>query len=143
MSGPAIELLLLKQVAGYLAMPVFVIAEDGALEYYNEPAEELLGRRYEETGQIPLEIWGKLWVPTGPDGRELSPDELPVVVAVRDRRPVLGDVSILRPDGSERRLIITALPLEAADGSHLGAFAIFWEGDGQTGFSGSDRHPQA
>lgn len=127
MSGPPIELLLLKQVAGYLAMPVFLVDDDGGLEFYNEPAEELLGLRYEETGQIPLEIWGKLWSPTDTDGRQLAPEELPVAVAVRERRPVLGVVSIRRPDGSDRQLTITALPFEAADGSHLGAFAIFWE----------------
>ncbi len=128
MSGPPIELLLLKQVAGYLSTPVFLIDEDGALEYYNEPAEELLGQRYEETGRIPLEIWGKIWSPiTDPDGRELAPEELPVAVAARDRRPVLGDVVFRRPDGSHRQITVTALPLEAADGSLLGAFAIFWE----------------
>ena len=127
MSGPPIEVLLLKQVAGYLAMPVFLVDEDGALEYYNEPAEELLGQRYEETGQIPLEIWGKLWAPTDLEGRHLKPEELPVAVAARERRPVLGIVSIRRPDGSDRQLTITALPFEAADGSLLGAFAIFWE----------------
>jgi PAS domain-containing protein len=126
-SGPPIEILLLKQVAGYLAMPLFLVDEDGALEYYNEPAEELLGQRYEETGQIPLEIWGKLWAPTDPDGHLLAPEELPVVVAARERRPVVGTVSIRRPDGSDRRLTITALPVEAEDGSLLGAFAIFWE----------------
>ena len=127
MSGPPIEMLLLKQVAGYLAMPVFLVDEDGSLEYYNEPAEQLLGRRYEETGQISLEIWGKLWSPTDLDGRPLAPNELPVAMAVRDRHPVLGIVSIRRPDGSDRQLTITALPFEAADGTHLGAFAIFWE----------------
>jgi len=127
MSGPPIEMLLLKQVAGYLAMPVFLVDEDGSLEYYNEPAEQLLGRRYEETGQISLEIWGKLWSPTDLDGRPLAPDELPVAVAVRDRHPVMGIISIRRPDGSDLQLTITALPFEAADGTHLGAFAIFWE----------------
>ncbi len=96
-AGPPIEVVLLKQVAGYLAMPVFLVDEDGTLEYYNEPAEELLGQRYEETGQIPLEVWGKLWSPTDPDGRPLAPEELPVAVAVRDRRPVQGVVSIRRP----------------------------------------------
>jgi len=127
MSGPPIEILLLKQVAGYLAMPVFLIDKDGALEYYNEPAEDLLGQRYEETGQIPLEIWGKIWAPTDMEGRLLAPHELPVAVAGREHRPVLGTVAIRRPDGSNRVLTITALPLEAADGSQLGAFAIFWE----------------
>jgi PAS domain-containing protein len=136
MSGPPIELLLLKQVAGYLAMPVFLIDEDGALEYYNEPAEELLGQRYEETGQIPLESWGKIWAPTDLDGRPLAPEEVPVAVAGRERRPVLGIVSIRRPDGSELEITITALPFEAADGSHLGAFAFFWASDdGETGLS--------
>lgn len=123
---PPIEIVLLKQVAGYLAMPVFLVDEDGALEYYNESAEDLLGVRYEETGQMPLETWGSLWSPTDGEGRSLPPDELPLAVAVRDRRPAQGDISIRRPDGSDRQLTITALPLEAADGSHLGAFAIFW-----------------
>ena len=126
-SGPPIELVLLKQVAGYLAMPVFVVDDDGSLEYYNEPAEELLGQRYEETGQIPLDNWGNLWSPTDAEGKPLSPEELPLAVAVRDRRPVQGTIAIRARDGADRQLIITALPLEAADGTHLGAFAIFWE----------------
>ena len=53
MSGPPIEVVLLRQVAGYLATPLFFVDEDGNLEYYNEPAEALLGHRYEETGQMP------------------------------------------------------------------------------------------
>jgi PAS domain-containing protein len=122
----AIEIVLLKQVAGYLATPVFLVDEDGTLEYYNEPAEELLGQRYEETGQIPLEIWGKLWSPRHPDGRPMRPEEIPVAVAVRNRRPVQGIVSIRGLDGADRQLTVTALPLESEDGAHLGAFAIFW-----------------
>jgi hypothetical protein len=39
----------------------------------------------------------------------------------------MGVVAIRRPDGSDRQLTITALPFEAADGTQLGAFAIFWE----------------
>jgi PAS domain-containing protein len=127
MSGPPIEIVLLKQVAGYLATPVFLVDEDGALEYYNEPAEALLGRRYEETGQIPLETWSSMWPATGPDGRPLDQNELPIAIAVRDRKPVQGTILIRGSDGHDRELIVTALPLEASDGAHLGAFAIFWE----------------
>jgi PAS domain-containing protein len=127
MNGPPIEIVLLKQVAGYLATPVFLVDEDGALEYYNEPAEALLGRRYEETGQIPLETWSTLWPATNPDGRPLDLEELPLAIAVRDRRPVQRTITIRGLDGHERELTVTALPLEAEDGAHLGAFAIFWE----------------
>lgn len=124
---PPIELVLLKQVAGYLATPVFIVDEEGGLEYYNEPAEALLGQRYEETGQIPLETWGNLWSPTDLDGRPLQPDELFLAIAARDRRPVHGSLVIRGGDGRQRELTVTALPLEGADGAHLGAFAIFWE----------------
>jgi PAS domain-containing protein len=128
MTGPPIEIVLLKQVAGYLATPVFLVDEDGSLEYYNEPAEALLGRRYEETGQIPLETWGSLWPATDADGQPLDHEELPLAIAVRDRRPVQATICVHGSDGHDRELIVTALPLEAADGAHLGAFAIFWEG---------------
>ena len=127
MTGPPIELMLLKQVAGYLAMPVFVVDEHGALEFYNEPAEELLGQRYEETGQIPLETWVDLWSPMDADGNRLPLEEIPLPKAVRDRRPVVGTVKFRVPHGGLREITITALPLEGSDGSHLGAFAIFWE----------------
>jgi PAS domain-containing protein len=122
-----IELVLLKQVAGYLAMPVFVVNEEGTLEFYNEPAEALLGQRYEETGQIPLETWANLWSPSDGDGRALPLDELPLAIAVRDRRPVQGSFWIRGLDGRSREITVTALPLEGVDGAHLGAFAIFWE----------------
>jgi PAS domain-containing protein len=126
-SSPPIEVVLLRQVAGYLSTPLFLVDEDGGLEYYNEPAELLLGHRYEETGQMPLEEWGRLWAPTDADGRPLDPDELPLAVAVRDRKPVQGGYFIRGLDGIERSLTVTAFPLEASDGAHLGAVAVFWE----------------
>ncbi len=127
MSGPPIEVVLLRQVAGYLSTPLFLVDEDGMLEYYNEPAEVLLGHRYEETGQMPLDEWGRLWKPTDVDGRSMDPAELPLAVAVRDREPVQSAYVIRGLDGVGRSLTVTAFPLEASDGAHLGAVAIFWE----------------
>ncbi|MGH9035773.1 MAG: PAS domain-containing protein, partial [Acidimicrobiia bacterium] len=89
MPAPAIEMVLLKQVASYLAMPIFVVDAEGALVYYNEPAEELLGYRYEETGQLPLESWGQMWTPTDAQGDPLAPERLPVAIAAREHRPAL------------------------------------------------------
>ena len=123
---PPIEVVLIRQVGGYLATPLFLVDEDGNLDYYNEPAEILLGHRYEETGQLPLEEWGPLWKPTDADGQPLAPEDLPLAVAVRDRKPVQGSFWIRGLAGVARHLPVTASPLEAADGAHLGAFAIFW-----------------
>ena len=124
---PPIEVVLIRQVGGYLATPLFLVDEDGNLDYYNEPAEALLGHRYEETGELPLEEWGLLWKPTDADGHPLAPEDLPLAVAVRDRKPAQGSFSIRGLDGVPRQLMVTAIPLEGADGAHLGAFAIFWE----------------
>jgi PAS domain-containing protein len=120
-------MVLLKQVASYLAMPIFVVDAEGALVYYNEPAEELLGHRYEETGQLSLELWGRLWTPTDSDGEPLPPERLPVAVAVRERRPAQETLWIRGLDGVTRRITITAIPLHGRTSELLGALAIFWE----------------
>ena len=121
-----VELILLKQVAGYLATPMFMVDPKGNLLYYNEPAEELLGSRYEETGQMPLEEWGNLFSPTDSLGRAMPPGDLPLTRALTDRTPTQGSFFIRGLDGISRHLSVTAVPLERPGGTDLGALAIFW-----------------
>lgn len=52
-----IELILLRQLASYLDMPIFVIDAQGRLVYYNEPAEPLLGVRFDEVGVMEMADW--------------------------------------------------------------------------------------
>ena len=47
----------MQQLASYLAMPIFLVDPEGNLLYDNEPAERLLGRRYNETGEMPAAEW--------------------------------------------------------------------------------------
>jgi PAS domain-containing protein len=47
-----VELILTRQLASQLAMPVFLVDEAGALGSCNEAAEEILGRRFDETGAM-------------------------------------------------------------------------------------------
>ncbi len=123
-----IEMVLLKQVASYLAMPMFVADAGGDLVYYNEPAEALLGRRYEETGHMPVAVWGTIFTATDSSGDPLPPDQLPLALAISQRRATQGSFWIRGLDGVTRRLVITAIPLNGFDDRALGAFAIFWEG---------------
>jgi len=121
-----VELILLKQVAGYLATPMFLVDAGGKLLYYNEPAEELLGHRYEETSQMPLEEWGTIFSPTDSLGRPMPPEDLPLARALAGREPSQGNFFIRGLDGVARHLSVTAVPLEGPGGTHLGALAIFW-----------------
>jgi PAS domain-containing protein len=125
-SQQPLELILLKQVAGYLATPLFLVDPTGTLLFYNEPAEELLGHRYEETGQMPLDEWGTLFSPTDSLGRALPPNDLPLARALAGRTPTQGSFFIRGLDGVSRHLSVTAVPLEGPGGIDLGALAIFW-----------------
>jgi PAS domain-containing protein len=128
-----VEMILMKQIASYLAMPIFVVDATGSLAYYNEPAEALLGRRYDETGEMPLEEWGTIWIPTTESGEPIPPEDLPLSIAVTARRPAHGSFWITGLDGVRRRITVTAFPLVGQSDRDLGSVAIFWEDDGSGG----------
>jgi PAS domain-containing protein len=125
-SQQPIELILLRQVAGHLATPMFLVDSSGNLLYYNEPAGAVLGRRYDDSGAMPLEEWATVFAPTDSLGRSLPPDELPLAVALSERAPCQGSFWILGGDGVSRHLTVTAVPVEGQGGAHLGAVALFW-----------------
>jgi len=120
-----IEVILLRELAGHLSTPIFVVDPAGDLLFYNEPAEQLLGSRFDETGMMPFEEWSTVFTPPDRDGAPIAPDALPI--AVQQRRPAQGDMWIRGLDGARRALTVTAIPLQGQWGDHLGAAAIFWE----------------
>ena len=127
MSQKPIEMILMRQLASSLVMPIFLVDPAGTLVFYNEPAEEILGLRFDETGEMPATEWGTRWEPSTGDGTPLAPDALPLMVALAQRRPAHGTLWIRRRDGGRRRIQVTAIPLVAMPDRLLGAAAIFWE----------------
>jgi hypothetical protein len=127
MPQQAVEVILMRQLASYLAIPIFLVDPAGDLLFYNEPAELLLGHRYEETGEMPLVEWAQLFQPTTGDGSPLPPEDLPLVIALRQHRAAHLTFQIRGLDGVQRTIEATAFPLEGQGGRHLGAVAIFWE----------------
>ena len=49
-----IELILMRQLASHLRVPIFLVDGQGTLLFYNEPAEALLGRRFDEAGEMKM-----------------------------------------------------------------------------------------
>jgi PAS domain-containing protein len=129
MSQKPIEVILTRQLAGYLAMPVFMVDAEGNLVFYNEPAERVLGRRFDETGPMPAGEWGTVFIPADERGAALAPDALPLMVALRERRPAHGSLWIHALDSVPRHIEVTAFPLIGQTQETLGAVAIFWEAE--------------
>lgn len=124
--GAPVEVILMRQLAGSLAMPILVVDPAGDLLFYNEPAEDLLGRRFDEAGPMPAAEWSTVFSQRDEGGSPIPPEALPLMIALREHRPAHRTFWITGHDGVERRVGVTAFPLEAVAGGQLGAVALFW-----------------
>lgn len=127
MSQHEIELILARHLSEHLAVPVFIVDPAGDLLFYNEPTEVILGYRFDETGPMPLSRWSTIFQPMDQDGRPLSPEELPLVIAITTGQPAHKSFWIRGMDGALRQIAVTGFPLIGQAGRFLGAVAIFWE----------------
>jgi PAS domain-containing protein len=116
-----------RELATGLAVPMFVVDRGGNLVYFNDHAGFLLGLPFHQAGEMTSVQWTRAFEPTDQDGNELPPSELPLVVALDERRPAHKRVWIRAGDGRRRALEISAFPLLGAEGKHHGAVALFWE----------------
>jgi len=122
-----IELILVRQLAGGLAVPTFVVDAAGDLVFINEAAEALLGLRFDEVGEVSFADWTTAFAPHTKGGQQADPATHPLAVAIRQRRPVHGPLRIMSRDRISRSVVVTALPLEGSRGQLLGGIAMFWQ----------------
>jgi len=82
-----IEVILTRHLASCLAMPIFIVDIEGNLIFYNEPAESILGRRFEETGEVSYVEWTTAFSPADEYGQPIPDVELPLVIALEQKHP--------------------------------------------------------
>jgi PAS domain-containing protein len=120
-------LILAREFASTLAMPMFVADGEGDLVFYNEPAEEILGKSFAEVGEISAEEWTNLFQPQDMAGNPMPFSERPSGIALTERRPAQAQMQITALDGQTRQISVTALPLFAHENEFVGALVVFWE----------------
>ena len=122
-----VGLILMRQLASGLAVPMFIADQNGDLLYFNEPAEVLLGRQFDEVGDLSLDEQREIFALRDEQGNPLPPDQPPLAVALRERRPLNRRLWIRGLDGADRELEVTAFPLLGGGGHLIGGVAMFWE----------------
>ncbi len=127
MAAYDIEIILNRQLADCLSIPVFITDTKGNLIFYNEPAEEILGRRFEDSGEMPVEEWSTGFKPLDEQGLPISPDELPLVKTLRYSLPFHKSFRIENLQGKNEKISVTSYPVIGRTGKILGAVAIFWK----------------
>jgi|SRR5919109_519218 PAS domain-containing protein len=122
-----VELILTRQLASCLSVPIVLMGPTGDIIFYNEPAEALMGVRFQETGPIKGgDTEGRVRL-TDERGHEIPRDQRPSGIALRERRPAHSQMWLMSATGGRRQLEVTAFPLLAQGGGLVGAAVMFWE----------------
>jgi PAS domain-containing protein len=119
-------LILAREFAAELAVPVVVNDADGRLVYFNEAAEEVLGRSFAESGELAATEWAETFAVRGEHGEELELAQMPGGIALFKQRPAHGTLQIVGLDEVRRTIEVTAIPLLASRSEPIGVMAIFW-----------------
>ena len=130
MAQHPIEMILLKQWASLIAVPVWITDADGRLIYYNEPTEEIIGLRYEDAGELSAEQLAEVFVISNIDGSPLASDERPLMNALTKQVSSHRRIRFLRADKQWREIAVTAIPIIGEGNRHLGAMVTMWEDEG-------------
>jgi PAS domain-containing protein len=122
-----IQIILMRQLAGYLSVPMFLVGPNGDLLFYNEPAEIILGRRFDETGAMSAKEWSAAFTPEDSDGNAIPPEDVPLMITITRKRAAYNRFFIRGLDGVRRHVEVASIPIAGLDGGFLGGAALFWE----------------
>ncbi len=126
-TSKSIQIILARQLASCIATPILLVDADGALIYYNEPAESIFNQRFDETGEMPAAEWTTRIAAVDDNRNPLLPEDRPMMRVLAARQPVSQTMWVRRSDGEWRHLRVTAFPLLGERDALLGAMSIFWE----------------
>lgn len=123
-----IEVILAKQLAGHLSVPIVVHNVALDIVYYNEATERLTGYRFDETGRIPRDESRQMLRLSDAEDSLLPDDLRPVQRAVQMKAPVHAKFFVRAATWEGRRAFeSTTVPLIGLAGEVVGAMVMLWE----------------
>jgi len=127
MSAHEIEIILSRQLADCLTVPVFIVDPEGTLIFYNEPAEQILGKRFQDTGEMRVSDWGNLFYFHDEKGNAILPTELPLAQTINTHKPAHKTFWIKNMENKSFNISVTSIPIIGRSKEFAGALAIFWD----------------
>ena len=121
-----LELILARNLLTSLSTPAFLVDQGGRLLFYNEAAGALLGRSFEETGQMSAAEWTAVFGPLSDERDPIPVDDLSLTAALRNGRPAHGRFCIRSAEGTEHTIEASAFPLIGTDSEESGAMILWW-----------------
>jgi PAS domain S-box-containing protein len=106
-----------------LSVAIYSCDAAGYVTFYNEAASDLWGREPE----VGKDQWCGSWRIYDSAGADLPFDECPMATAVKEGRPVRGEIVIEKPDGSRLDILAHASPLTDESGAVTGAINLLMD----------------
>lgn len=125
-----LALIIGRELASQIATAAFIADSMGNLVFYNEAAEEILGRTFAEAGTMPAEGWTSQFRLEELDGTPMPLERMPAGIALMERRPAHGKLWMTGLDEERKLLSVTAVPLFASPTEFVGMIALFWQSSG-------------
>lgn len=121
-----LELILARNFLTSVTTPAVLVDGEGTLLFYNEAAAALLGRSFEEAGQMRADEWIRAFAPIDDDGAPLELDGIELVEALKTGRPAQTELRIRTASDGYRSIEAAALPIVAGQDKASGAIIMFW-----------------
>jgi PAS domain-containing protein len=119
-------LILAREFASSLSTPTLIADARGYLVFYNEAAESVIGRRFSEAREIPLDDWVLAFEPRTLSSERLPLEQRPARIAFDEHRASHLRYLVTSADGVEREIESTAFPLFAHTDEFVGIVVIVW-----------------
>ena len=120
-----LELILARNLLTSISTPGFLVDGEATMVFYNEAAAALLGRSFEESGQMTADEWTAAFGPFSDGGAPLDVDTIALTEAIRQGRPAHGNFRIRTARNTEESIEAAAFPIATEEGSS-GAMIMFW-----------------
>ncbi len=127
MAVKELEIILTRQLADSLSIPIFITDPNGNLLFFNEPAEDILGKKYQDVGEMTIDVWSELFEPQDEKGNRIHRVDLPLVKTLIYCQPAQSSFWIKNMKGARYYLSVTSFPLIGRSNRFVGAVAIFWQ----------------
>jgi PAS domain-containing protein len=122
----SLPLILARELASNLATPMFLLDAAGTLVYFNDAAEQLIGKPFAEVGEITGGEFGTVLQLSDAAGAPLRRRDTPAGIALFERRPAHCTLMATGYDGVRRLVDATAYPLFGAGEEMHGVVNVFW-----------------